>query len=77
VGQGGLLYKEIVTLGAAAHSQTGATNNTTARISATGSVWWRVTYATGDTAHTGRQSDCVENINATITGDSGPGALFP
>jgi hypothetical protein len=77
VGQGGLLYAETVTLGAAAHSQTGATNNTTARVSSTGSVWWRVTYATGDTAHTGRQSDCVENINATITGDSGPGTLFP
>jgi hypothetical protein len=77
VGQGGLLYRETVTLGAAAHSQTGATNNQTARVSATGSVWWRVTYATGDTAHTGRQSDCVENINATLTGDSGPGTLFP
>jgi hypothetical protein len=80
VGQGGLLYAETVTpLGAAAaHSFTAATNNQTVRVSAASSaLYWRVTYATGDTAHTGRQSDCVENITSTIGGDSGPGTLFP
>jgi len=78
VGQGGLLYAESVTLGAAAHSQDAATNNQSVRISgASSALYWRVTYATGDTAHTGRQSDCVENITSTIGGDSGPGTLFP
>ena len=30
---------------------------------------------TGDQAHTGRQSDCVEHTNITFTNDSGPGTL--
>ena len=63
--------------GAAAHSATVATNNTTFRVSATGTFYWLVTYAPGDTAHTGIQSNCTENINATITGDNGPGTAFP
>jgi hypothetical protein len=32
-------------------------------------VYWRVSYS-GDTNHFGRLSDCVENINATLTGDT-------
>ena len=70
---------EAVLTGAAAHSQTVGTNNTTTRISTSGTYYWLVTYATpaGDTAHTGSQSNCVENINATLTGDAGPGTIFP
>jgi hypothetical protein len=39
--------------------------------------YWRVTYATGDTAHTGSQSDCTENVVLTFTDDAGPGTVFP
>jgi hypothetical protein len=78
VGVGGLLYKESKTLGAAAHSQNTATDNTTYRESAaSATLYWRVTYAPGDTAHTGRQSDCTESILSTIAADSGSGTLFP
>jgi hypothetical protein len=70
---------EAVSTGAAAHSVTVGTNNTTTRISTSGKYYWLVTYATpaGDTAHTGSQSNCVENIDATLTGDAGPGTIFP
>ena len=75
---GGLIYKQTVTLGAAAHSQNAATTNTTVEVSsASATLYWRVTYAPGDTAHVGRQSDCTENILSTIGGDSGPGTTFP
>lgn len=62
---------------APAHSETFSTNNTTDAISSSTTVWWRVTYGTGDQAHTGRQSDCVENTQIANTGDSAPGTLFP
>ena len=70
---------EAVLTGAAAHSATVGTNNTATRISGNGTYYWLVTYATpsGDSAHTGSQSNCVENINATLTGDAGPGSIFP
>jgi len=76
-GATGRIYTESVLTGAAAHSATVGTNNTTVRVSASGTYYWLVTYAPGDTAHTGIQSQCVENINATLTGDAGPGSAFP
>jgi hypothetical protein len=36
-----------------------------------------VTYSTGDTAHTSRQSACSESTAVTQTDDAGPGTLFP
>jgi hypothetical protein len=77
VGSGGLLYKETLTGQGGAHSFTSSTSNTSVAVSANATVFWRVTYATGDTAHTGRQSDCVENTVVSFTNDAGPGTLFP
>jgi hypothetical protein len=54
-----------------------STNNTSVAVSTDQAVYWSVTYATGDTAHTGRQSACVESIQFDFTGDAGPGTLFP
>jgi hypothetical protein len=53
------------------------TTNTATSVNASDTYYWRVTYATGDTAHTGRQSDCAENTVLTFNNDSGPGILFP
>jgi hypothetical protein len=47
------------------------TNNTSAAVSTTGSVYWRVTFVSSNTNQIGRNSVCVENINATLTGDTG------
>ena len=61
------------------HSVTLNTTNSSFAVNAStnGTYYWRVTYATGDTAHTGRQSDCTENVVLTFTDDSGPGTIFP
>jgi hypothetical protein len=77
VGTTGLLYKETKNNVGGANSVTVSTSNTTVAVSANGAYYWRVTYATGDSAHTGRQSDCVENTVLTFNNDSGPGTLFP
>lgn len=78
LGQGGLVYAPTgIATGAAANSVTVPTNNTTFRVSDSGTYYWLVTYAPGDPAHTGSQSNCQENINATLTSDAGPGTLFP
>jgi len=77
VGSGGLLYKETKNNVGGANSVTVGTTNTTTSVNASGTYYWRVTYATGDTAHTGRQSDCAENTVLTFNNDSGPGTLFP
>jgi hypothetical protein len=79
VGQGGLLYKESKTLNGGANSETVSTANTTVSITANATVYWRVTYspAAGDSAHTGRQSACVENTALTFVNETGPGTLFP
>jgi hypothetical protein len=74
---GGLLYKETKTPVAGGNSFTVSTNNTSVSVNTNDTFYWRVTYATGDTAHTGRQSDCVENITTTFVNDSFPGTLFP
>jgi hypothetical protein len=77
VGQGGLLYKETDTNVGGSPSVTTDTNNTTVSVDADSSVFWRVTYDPKDSAFTGRQSDCVENVALDFTNDGGPGTLFP
>jgi hypothetical protein len=77
VGSGGLIYAETKNNVGGQHSVTTSTSNTTVAVDVSGSYYWRVTYATGDTAHSGRQSDCVENTALTFTNDAGPGTLFP
>lgn len=76
-GATGLLYKETKSVTGGANSETLGTNNTTVSVSTDQTVYWKVTYATGDSAHTGRQSNCVESILFDITGDAGTGTLFP
>lgn len=77
VGSGGLLYKETQPIAGGDHSETVGTTNNSVSVNTNDTFYWRVTYATGDTAHTGSQSDCVENVSTTFTNDSGPGTLFP
>jgi hypothetical protein len=62
---------------APAHSETFGTNQTSVAVSSNETVYWLVTYATGDQAHTGRMSNCVESTQTTFVNDSGPGDLFP
>jgi hypothetical protein len=50
------------------------TTNTTVKVEATGQVYWRVEFSSSNTAQRGRNSLCVENINATLTGDT-PGTV--
>jgi hypothetical protein len=49
------------------------TTNTTHAVSTNGQVYFRVTFTSTNGAQKGRTSICVENINATLTGDT-PGA---
>src|SRR5207302_8862501 len=53
VGSGGLLYRELHNPVGGTHTVTVNTNNTTVSVAdtSTTSYFWRVTYATGDTAH--------------------------
>jgi len=76
---GGLLYTETHNAVGGSHSVTVSTDNKTVPVNDTSptTYFWRVTYAPGDTAHTGRQSDCVENVQVTFTNDPVPGTLFP
>jgi hypothetical protein len=79
VGSAGLLYRETQNPVGGSHSVTVGTSNTTVSVNDTSvtTYYWRVTYASGDTAHTGRQSDCVENVQVQFTNDAAPGTLFP
>ena len=71
VGVGGLLYSQTVSLAAAAGtSKTVNTSNTGTKVEADAVVYWLVEYG-GDTNHFGRISDCVENIDVDLTGDTG------
>ena len=72
VGSGGLLYTQTNNNVGGAHQVTTSTTNTSVSVNVSETYYWRVTYATGDTAHTGRQSDCVENTVLTFNNDSGP-----
>jgi hypothetical protein len=70
----GLLYDETVSLPAAAgNSKAVGTSNTSAKVSADATVYWRVIYS-GDAQHEGRISNCVENTAVDFTNDPGPGA---
>jgi hypothetical protein len=74
----GLLYNQAFgTSSTPANSENFATTNTSVAVSSSETVYWRVTYATGDLAHTGIQSNCVENTSFTFGGDAGPGTSFP
>jgi hypothetical protein len=77
IGSGGLLYKETQNNVGGSHSVTVGTSNTGVSVNTNDTFYWRVTYDPGDTAHTGRQSDCVENVSTAFVNDSGPGTLFP
>jgi hypothetical protein len=77
IGSGGLLYSEAKTIATAANSVTLGTSNTSVALDANGTYYWWVTYATGDSAHTGRQSDCAESTALTFVNDAGSGTLFP
>jgi hypothetical protein len=80
-GATGLLYTQTVNLSATAGTSKdvntsnpggGSPGATSVKIpgdSSANPVYWRVSYS-GDTNHFGRLSDCVENINATLTGDT-------
>jgi hypothetical protein len=72
-GPTGLLYSETVTLssGAASTSNPGTTGTPNSLvISSSQQVYWRVEYS-GDANYFGRLSNCVENIDTTLTGDTG------
>jgi hypothetical protein len=60
-----------------AHSETFGTDNSTVSVSDNETVYWLVTYATGDTAHTGRQSKCTESTQTVFVNDTGDGIVFP
>ena len=74
----GLLYRETVALPTTtATSKTVNTSNpgttgtpTSVKVESTAIVYWRVSYG-GDSLHFGRLSTCVENINLTLTPDTG------
>jgi hypothetical protein len=69
-------YTNGILTGAAAHSVTKASDNTKSyNVDLT--LYWLVTYAPGDTAHTGIQSNCQEAIAVDVTADAGPGTAFP
>ncbi len=71
----GRLYTETKTVGGQ-NSVTTGTSNTSVAVSTSGTYYWNVTYAPGDTAHTGRQSSCSENTVMTFTNDPGPGTVY-
>src|SRR5262249_30935829 len=77
VGSGGLLYKETANNVGGSHSVTVGTTNNSVSVNTNDTFFWRVTYDTGDTAHTGRQSDCAENVSTAFVNDAGPGTVFP
>ncbi len=76
-GTTGRLYTETQTNVGGQNSVTVSTSNTTVSVNTNTTVFWKVTYAPGDQAHTGRQSTCTENTVFTFNNDSGPGTLFP
>jgi hypothetical protein len=62
---------------AAAHSETFGTSQNTVAVSDNETVYWLVTYATGDQAHTGRQSSCAESTQTVFVNSTGDGTVFP
>jgi hypothetical protein len=78
-GATGRVYTQTINPVGGTHTATVNTSNSTFAVDAftNGTYYWTVTYATGDTAHTGRQSVCTENVVLTFTDDAGPGSVFP
>jgi hypothetical protein len=73
----GLLYSETVPLPAASGNSKGvSTSNTSVKVSADATVYWKVIYG-GDAQHNGRISNCVENTAVDFTDDPGPGDPGP
>jgi hypothetical protein len=69
-GTDGRIINQTVNLSATTGTSKDAnTTNTSVKIETTQKVYWRVEYS-GDTNHFGRLSDCVESIDATLTGDT-------
>ena len=74
----GLVYSETVALDVATGTSKEVTTHNPGtvgspnsyKVESSATVYWRVSYG-GDTNHLGRLSDCVENINATLTVDTG------
>jgi len=62
---------------APANSETFSTDQTSVAVSTNQTVYWLVTYATGDTAHTGRQSNCAESTQTVFVNSTGDGTIFP
>jgi hypothetical protein len=81
-GTTGLVFSETktdVVASGGANEVTGInTNNTTFKVDSSNSktYYWRVTYTTGDSAHTSRQSACTESTAVTQTDAAYPGTLF-
>jgi hypothetical protein len=75
-GATGLLYSETVTLPASAPKTVSTSNPGTTgspnskKVESTAKVYWRVQYS-GNSAYFGRLSNCVENIDVTLTGHTG------
>jgi hypothetical protein len=76
-GATGLLYSQTNTGVGGTHSATTSTTNTTVSVNASDTYYWLVTYAPGDTAHTGVQSQCVENTVLTFNNGGVSTTLFP
>ncbi|GAB3059509.1 hypothetical protein GCM10027053_21740 [Intrasporangium mesophilum] len=76
-GTTGRLYTETQNNVGGQNSVTVSTSNTNVAVNTNTTVFWKVTYAPGDQAHTGRQSNCTENTVFAFNNDSGPGTLFP
>jgi len=74
VGQGGLLYRQIVNLPGNAFSSTVGTTNTTVAVSADTTVYWLVEFTSTNSAQVGRKSVCAESTELDFTNDGGPGS---
>jgi hypothetical protein len=61
------------TLGVDGVSRTLNTSNTSVKVDTSTTVYWRVTFASTNASQFGRNSLCVENINATLNGDTSGG----
>jgi hypothetical protein len=70
-GATGLLYSEAAQNVAGAGPLDFNTANTSVKVSTTTTVYWNVTYTSTNPSQIGRNSVCIETINATLTGDTG------
>ena len=70
-GATGLLYSPAAQTVSGAGPLDFDTSNTSVKVSTSTTVYWNVTYTSTNTSQIGRNSVCVESINATLTGDTG------